>query len=640
MMEATHQSAGAPKAWWRLSRSEAQAGAGALLATLLPPLVLSAASGLAGALRFFAYDSFIYLGVARQSSGLLGFTLDGVRPVSGFHPLWELVLRALFLVLGLADHPERALWATFALSALLVAGGAAALAAGLVRGGAGVGLAILGVVPGPFYLVFGQYSPDVLNPWSHVDGMESGLVFLSTGLLVLALAGRGALSSLDRGRARALQACLAVLVLSRLDEVFVLAGLALLALRDEGPLAARVRRLARLAWPAAALLGAYMAWNTARTGLPVPVSGLVKSGPALLHNLRMLPLLLPDASGHVGNPFAFRAANLFGPLLVVGVGALARRAARSEPDAFLAIAVPGVLLKSCYVLLRVNPYHQGQWYFVLAGVVVGVLLVKALARSVPATPQAAAAALAVALLLAVAYLPPRANSDSDRPRLTKAVERAGLLRAALLQHDSAPRILEMDDGVVGFLLGFPTTCAMGFGLDVEAWPAFRDGRLLQVAWDRGDRYVASLQYLFEARGAWDPNDRAVLHRSACDHPATWNGCDGWEFRHVLTDPGSQLIVLEFSPAGAKATHRSVFRLRAAGAREVLLAGSFDGWRAEGTRLADRGDGVFEATLDLPPGEHAYRFRVDGAWRTDPDEARAQPGAAPDGGDASVRSVAR
>jgi len=62
------------------------------------------------------------------------------------------------------------------------------------------------------------------------------------------------------------------------------------------------------------------------------------------------------------------------------------------------------------------------------------------------------------------------------------------------------------------------------------------------------------------------------------------------------------------------------------AQAVRLTGSFSGWTAEGHPLERRGDGLWECLVPLPPGQHEYRFIVDGAWLADPHNAQTQPNA--------------
>jgi 1,4-alpha-glucan branching enzyme len=61
-----------------------------------------------------------------------------------------------------------------------------------------------------------------------------------------------------------------------------------------------------------------------------------------------------------------------------------------------------------------------------------------------------------------------------------------------------------------------------------------------------------------------------------------------------------------------------FVLEARGARQVTVAGDFNGWDPARTPLEgpDLG-GNFVATVPVTPGEHEYMFVVDGRWVTDP-----------------------
>jgi hypothetical protein len=61
-----------------------------------------------------------------------------------------------------------------------------------------------------------------------------------------------------------------------------------------------------------------------------------------------------------------------------------------------------------------------------------------------------------------------------------------------------------------------------------------------------------------------------------------------------------------------------FDLAAPGARDVAVAGSFNGWQPEAMRLARGAGGVWSVTVPLAIGEHRYQFVVDGQrWVPDP-----------------------
>jgi hypothetical protein len=53
------------------------------------------------------------------------------------------------------------------------------------------------------------------------------------------------------------------------------------------------------------------------------------------------------------------------------------------------------------------------------------------------------------------------------------------------------------------------------------------------------------------------------------------------------------------------------------AREVKVAGNFNGWRPEATLLKNTGAGEWIVRLRLRSGQYEYRFVVDGRWSEDP-----------------------
>ncbi len=88
----------------------------------------------------------------------------------------------------------------------------------------------------------------------------------------------------------------------------------------------------------------------------------------------------------------------------------------------------------------------------------------------------------------------------------------------------------------------------------------------------------------------------------------------------------------------KATHdqRQTFSFTAPEAAVVLLAGDFTGWQERPVPMSKRAGGLWQTTVDLPPGRHHYRFVVDGDWRDDPECTMFVPN--PFGGQNAVREV--
>jgi len=53
------------------------------------------------------------------------------------------------------------------------------------------------------------------------------------------------------------------------------------------------------------------------------------------------------------------------------------------------------------------------------------------------------------------------------------------------------------------------------------------------------------------------------------------------------------------------------------AQTVKIAGSFNDWRPEATRMIPLGNGRWRKELALPPGAYEYLFVADGQWIADP-----------------------
>jgi 1,4-alpha-glucan branching enzyme len=88
------------------------------------------------------------------------------------------------------------------------------------------------------------------------------------------------------------------------------------------------------------------------------------------------------------------------------------------------------------------------------------------------------------------------------------------------------------------------------------------------------------------------------------------------------------------PAGGPAP--VALTLRAPAAKEVFVAGSFNGWQVGATPLRPAKSGEWQGELKLSPGRYEYLFVVDGTWLPDPAAREAAPN--PFGGWNSVLSV--
>ncbi|MDD2710492.1 MAG: glycogen-binding domain-containing protein [Verrucomicrobiae bacterium] len=74
-----------------------------------------------------------------------------------------------------------------------------------------------------------------------------------------------------------------------------------------------------------------------------------------------------------------------------------------------------------------------------------------------------------------------------------------------------------------------------------------------------------------------------------------------------------------NPAAVPAAKASstCFRLSIATAKQVGLAGDFNGWKPQPMKKSDPKRGSWEIVVSLKPGVYQYKFVVDGEWRHDP-----------------------
>ncbi len=72
------------------------------------------------------------------------------------------------------------------------------------------------------------------------------------------------------------------------------------------------------------------------------------------------------------------------------------------------------------------------------------------------------------------------------------------------------------------------------------------------------------------------------------------------------------------------TRKVRFSVRLPQADEVVLVGDFNGWDPEGIPLHHSGGEEWYTQLELAPGDHQYRLKVDGEWQDNPEASRKVP----------------
>jgi 1,4-alpha-glucan branching enzyme len=74
-------------------------------------------------------------------------------------------------------------------------------------------------------------------------------------------------------------------------------------------------------------------------------------------------------------------------------------------------------------------------------------------------------------------------------------------------------------------------------------------------------------------------------------------------------------------APASPLKRVPLKVKADGAKEVVLTGDFTQWAKDRIRLTPTAGGEWTTVLELAPGDYQYRLIVDGEWRDHADAAK-------------------
>lgn len=542
------------------------------VAAVLPAWLTWREQGLVAPFRFFAADAFYYLAVADRSQGRPFYTFDGLFPTNGFHPLWQWLLDGLFTVLG--GDRELEVLLPFVIGAVLVALGAALLATVVARATGQPALALLAAVPGFYFLLLPPIAPSYFAVWSFANGMESGPSILAFAWLAHRL-----IDPRLQGEAPPLRCFVALgvagtaVTLARLDDVFLLGSLLLLAWATSRSPREALSRVLAVGLPPLLGIGAYLAYNLASVGVLLPVSGAAKAeGPwALARNgYATLTTLAPfvDLFGR-GNatwgPEAWRVLQMLVPAAAAGLHLLARGGWRiagwrnhlREPLVLLALYV---LAKAAYNFTLVPLWHQGQWYYPVSLLVFGWIVADGAARLLArAGPDAVAWGRSrVAFALCALLVLVQANAFADQKRsgglgLTNydLWRRGPEIDAALEARCPGCGVVEFDDGILSFVLDRPVMNGLGLMLDPEAAAARRAGRLLALAHARGFTLLATAHYAMPAAAYADPQAlRLALARNV---QLRGQRLEDFDFAVLYTDEASGVHFVAFTPSARSAT---------------------------------------------------------------------------------------
>jgi hypothetical protein len=472
---------------------------------------------------YAAADTFYYLGVARTAIESGSISTDGVHATNGFHPLWQLATIAVYGVCHAFGQRDAALLWLILLS-LACAVAALWILAQAFQRGCGRVPTLVATLPIGVYALLASYYWHVGPPdangglegalpvygtlYAHVNGMESSLTLLAFAVLVHTLLRYSGGTRASLGLKCGL-AC-AFLSLSRLDHAaFTLTPLALWVLELLQPRGRR-RFLVFAILGAMVPLIAYCGINLAYMGVALPVSGAAKSHFPLPYadQLQVALNMLTTPLSPFDPGLVFRILPIVVSILaaIAYVGILTRirvggravslglRSFASPLDLILLKMAPGVVLLGLYDLMFVDGI--GHWYFPISTLFVSlsfISLVTGLREWVRPPRWLSPVALCAWSMLVVGLFLRFQFKPSYHQSYAKFYwETAPRVRQEL--GGKVPAFIEQDDGIIAYSLRVHSISGGGFLLDREASRALADRHLVDVAYHRGIRCIASFYY--------------------------------------------------------------------------------------------------------------------------------------------------
>ena len=302
----------------------------------------------------------------------------------------------------------------------------------------------------------------------------------------------------------------AFVVLARLDQVFIassiLGVLACRWIRSERGKSAR--HVLLLGGSFALPVSLYLLLNVLYCGSAFPVSGASKlsfehAGRANLHGLHSVATVAMDSPYWLDRffrlmqlvlPALVAVAFLLGSFRVVRTR-LGLRFRRRVGDAFTSFVMAtaiGVLALCVTIFLFTSVPAYGSWSLPVPVLFVSLAVLSLSPPKRPFQPHAMtflAAYASVCLLVFVTL--------QRQPEYHERYRRFFLNRKAVANHYSgqSPKVIEYDDGIIGFATHFHTLSAFNLATDKDLYDAIRGNRLRSLSRSRGYDRVASVAYL-------------------------------------------------------------------------------------------------------------------------------------------------
>ncbi len=496
----------------------------------------------------FYNDAFYYLNIADNYAQTGISTYDGKYPTNGYNLLWQNILNFSFT--GVSKKQTQLEYA-FVLSLLLAVAAYLILFFVLFKLTRSRVLALFTVFPGFFYILFSNGLGLHYSPWAIINGMESPLsVLLFTVFLILSYRFTAGMLN-PKGFYLSVSLILSLLFLARLDDIFLFAAFlfVVLAFRREKS----VKAIMYIAFIPVFSLIIYLITNQITYGLALPVSGLIKSSFTLLNVGHLINAILTGRSFDflAGEHLYARVLPLVIPLIFVPLlaGILEKNYQKENNERFvfiLKVLKFYVIFKSVYILFFVEFWHQGFWYFynqvIVFNLIIALFVVNYLPKMFKSKTAYALMLFVIIFFVHSFYL------DYEKTILTSGKldkNNIKLIGKMLNNANLKGKIIEMDDGIIAY--SSDISCLSGFGLciDREGYYAIKEGKLLDFAYKRGYRYLASVNY-FRANAIL-PFGNVTVEQFAATPFFALTGEDNkkWNFRTVFKNTFTGLVLIRF-----------------------------------------------------------------------------------------------
>ncbi len=480
--------------------------------------------------RYFSADSFYYFTVARNFAQLGMLTFDQVYPTNGFHPLWQLLTGILYKISLIVYLSET----TYLIGVLVV--GMVLVSAGIALTGlafinirnrlpvsfifAPVGIYALLVLPiWVYFLDVKGFQNQLEGPtplygtmWSFMNGMESGLVIFFFGLLFFSFT---KFTKITLMHAAILGFIASLLVLSRLDHIFIAGGLLLYFCVQiiTAKTKFSIQQLLIFAGCLLIPIIIYMLINYSYANTFMPVSASAKSTfpiPTIENFFYLIFVLRYPFSDHRWLDNFYRITQIIIPSLVAIV-AIQRWLTQTSSkvqyldkiDDFLAMTGVGVLGLAFYNFFFVRFYGPGHWYFPVSILYVTLVFINMVDKNSKGTMIHTWKLVLYSLICLLVFVIMHRRVGYHDNYIRFYFDEAKQIQT--YYQNNPPQILEYDDGIIAFSLGYPTMSGFGFALDQEAFVEAQNDKLVDIAFERGFDRITSLSYKnFSQTNAEDP----------------------------------------------------------------------------------------------------------------------------------------